>query len=52
MEFLQLLSEIREQEMFRLLKEQNYSMLADFYEFTMANGYLKNGTKYKSTYIP
>ena len=26
-----------------LTKTDNYTMLTDFYEFTMANGYLKNG---------
>ncbi len=30
------------------MKEQNISMLADFYEFTMSNGYLQNGF-YKRT---
>ena len=34
-----------------MLKEQNYSMLADFYEFTMANGYFKNGTGDKVCYF-
>ena len=34
-----------------MLKEQNYSMLADFYEFTMANGYFKNGTGEKVCYF-
>ena len=34
-----------------MLKEQNYSMLADFYEFTMANGYLKNGEADKICYF-
>jgi len=34
-----------------MLKEQNYTMLADFYEFTMANGYLINGTGEKICYF-
>ena len=34
-----------------MLKEQNYSMLADFYEFTMANGYFLNGTGDKISYF-
>ena len=34
-----------------MFKEQNYSMLADFYEFTMANGYLKNGETDKICYF-
>lgn len=32
-------------------KEQNMSMLADFYEFTMGNGYFKNGFYKRSTYF-
>ncbi len=32
-------------------KEQNYTMLADFYEFTMANGYFKNGIGDKICYF-
>lgn len=34
-----------------MLKEQNYTMLADFYEFTMANGYFINGTGDKICYF-
>lgn len=34
-----------------MLKEENYSMLADFYEFTMANGYFLNGTGEKICYF-
>ena len=34
-----------------MLKEQNYSMLADFYEFTMANGYFLNGEGDKICYF-
>lgn len=34
-----------------MLKEQNYSMLADFYEFTMANGYFLNGAGEKICYF-
>ena len=34
-----------------MLKEQNYTMLADFYEFTMANRYLINGTGEKICYF-
>lgn len=34
-----------------MLNEQNYTMLADFYEFTMANGYFKNGTGDKICYF-
>ncbi|MCQ4021860.1 MULTISPECIES: nicotinate phosphoribosyltransferase [unclassified Ruminococcus] len=30
---------------------QNMSMLADFYEFTMSNGYLKNGFYKRNTYF-
>ena len=26
-----------------IINEQNFTMLADFYEFTMANGYFENG---------
>lgn len=33
------------------MTERNLSMLADFYEFTMANGYLKNGLKDKIGYF-
>ncbi len=32
-------------------KEQNFTMLADFYEFTMANGYLVNGMADKICYF-
>ncbi len=34
-----------------MLKEQNYTMLADFYEFTMANGYFMHGDKDKICYF-
>ena len=34
-----------------MLKEQNYSMLADFYEFTMANGYFMNDYSEKICYF-
>ena len=34
-----------------MLKEQNYSMLADFYEFTMANGYFMNDYAEKICYF-
>ncbi len=34
-----------------MLKEQNYTMLADFYEFTMANGYFLNNTGDKICYF-
>lgn len=34
-----------------MLKEQNYTMLADFYEFTMANGYFINGAAEKICYF-
>lgn len=33
------------------IKEQNLSMLADFYEFTMSNGYFKNGFYKRNTYF-
>ncbi|MGN0497874.1 MAG: nicotinate phosphoribosyltransferase [Acutalibacteraceae bacterium] len=33
------------------MKEQNLSMLADFYEFTMSNGYFKNGFYKRNTYF-
>lgn len=32
-------------------KNENLSMLCDFYEFTMGNGYLKNGLHKKNTYF-
>ncbi len=32
-------------------KEQNFTMLADFYEFTMANGYFENGMGEKICYF-
>lgn len=32
-------------------KNENLSMLCDFYEFTMGNGYLKNGLHEKNTYF-
>lgn len=25
------------------MKQENYAMLCDFYEFTMSNGYFRNG---------
>ncbi len=31
--------------------KKNLSMLADFYEFTMANGYLENGMENKIAYF-
>ncbi len=34
-----------------MFKEQNFTMLADFYEFTMANGYFVNGTHEKICYF-
>ena len=34
-----------------MFKEQNLTMLADFYEFTMANGYFVNGTHEKICYF-
>ena len=34
-----------------MFKEQNFTMLADFYEFTMANGYFVNGMKDKVCYF-
>ncbi len=33
------------------MKEANFSMLSDFYEFTMSNGYFKNGFYRKITYF-
>ena len=33
------------------MNEQNFTMLADFYEFTMANGYFLNGTGDKICYF-
>lgn len=33
------------------MKSNNLSMLCDFYEFTMANGYLKNGFHKKTAYF-
>ena len=33
------------------MKEWNQSMLCDFYELTMSNGYLKNGFYKKITYF-
>lgn len=35
----------------KMFKEQNLTMLADFYEFTMANGYFVNGTHEKICYF-
>ncbi len=32
-------------------KKKNLTMLADFYEFTMANGYFENGMKDKIAYF-
>ena len=34
-----------------MFKKQNFTMLADFYEFTMANGYFVNGTHEKICYF-
>ena len=34
-----------------MFKEQNLTMLADFYEFTMANGYFVNRTHEKICYF-
>ena len=34
-----------------MMKEWNQSMLCDFYELTMSNGYLKNGFYKKITYF-
>ena len=33
------------------MDKSNLSMLADYYEFTMANGYLENGTADKTAYF-
>ncbi len=33
------------------MKKQSMALLADFYEFTMANGYLKNGFAKRNTYF-
>lgn len=33
------------------MKKQSMALLADFYEFTMANGYLKNGFANRNTYF-
>jgi nicotinate phosphoribosyltransferase len=33
------------------MKNMNLSMLCDFYEFTMSNGYLKNGFYKKTAYF-
>lgn len=34
-----------------IINEQNFTMLADFYEFTMANGYFAHGVKDKICYF-
>ena len=34
-----------------MFKEQNFTMLADFYEFTMANGYFHTDKKDKTVYF-
>lgn len=34
-----------------IMKNQSMALLADFYEFTMANGYLKNGFAKRNTYF-
>ena len=34
-----------------IINEQNFTMLADFYEFTMANGYFVHGVKDKICYF-
>ena len=33
------------------MKNKNLSMLCDFYEFTMASGYLKNGFYKRNAYF-
>lgn len=33
------------------MTETNYSMLCDFYELTMSNGYFKNGFYKKTVYF-
>ena len=33
------------------MRKEKYSMLCDFYEFTMANGYFKNGFFNKNVYF-
>lgn len=33
------------------MKKENYAMLCDFYEFTMSNGYFKNGFYKKNVYF-
>ena len=33
------------------MKQENFAMLCDFYEFTMANGYFKNGFYRKNVYF-
>ncbi len=33
------------------MKKENLAMLCDFYEFTMANGYFKNGYYQKNVYF-
>lgn len=33
------------------MTETNYSMLCDFYELTMSNGYFKNGFYKKNVYF-
>ena len=33
------------------MKQENYAMLCDFYEFTMSNGYFRNGFYQKTVYF-
>ena len=33
------------------MKKENMAMLCDFYEFTMSNGYFKNGFYKKNVYF-
>ena len=33
------------------MKQENFAMLCDFYEFTMSNGYFKNGFYEKNVYF-
>ena len=33
------------------MKQENYAMLCDFYEFTMSNGYFKNDFYRKNVYF-
>ena len=34
-----------------IMSKMNLAMLCDFYEFTMANGYFKNGMYKKNVYF-